>query len=80
MTIFDRFGLRDRVAVVTGGGGQLGFEFCKTLAEAGGAVVVADLNVELARKTAKHLTDNGYSAFAYPLDVTCREFEPGTGR
>ena len=73
MTIFDRFGLRDRVAVVTGGGGLLGFEFCKTLAEAGGAVVVADLNVELARKTANHLTDNGYSAFAYPLDVTCRD-------
>jgi 2-deoxy-D-gluconate 3-dehydrogenase len=71
--IIDQFGLRNRVAVVTGGGGQLGFEFCKTLAEAGGAVVVADINVELARKTATHLTDNGYSAFAYPLDVTCQE-------
>src|SRR5262245_44182629 len=73
MIIFDRFGLRDRVALVTGGGGQLGFEFCKTLAEAGAAVVVADLSVELARKTAVHLTDNGYPALAYPLDVTCRD-------
>jgi len=73
MTIFDQFDLRDRVAVVTGGGGQLGFEFCKTLAEAGASTVVADLNLELASKAAKHFIDNGYSAFAYPLDVTCRD-------
>ena len=34
MTILDKFNLKDRVAIVTGGGGQLGFESCKTLAEA----------------------------------------------
>jgi NAD(P)-dependent dehydrogenase (short-subunit alcohol dehydrogenase family) len=70
MTILDRFSLKGRVAVVTGGGGQLGSEFSKTLAEAGGTVAVADLNTESALKTTKHLTDNGHSAFAYPLDVT----------
>ncbi len=70
MTIFDKFNLKDQVAVVTGGGGQLGFEFCKTLAEAGAAVVAADLNMELASKTASRLVDSGYSAMAFPLDVT----------
>lgn len=70
MTIFDKFNLKDRVAVVTGGGGQLGFEFCKTLAEAGAAVVAADLNMELATKTATRLKDSGYEAMAFPLDVT----------
>ena len=70
MTILDKFNLKDRVAVVTGGGGQLGFEFCKTLAEAGAAVVSADLNLELAMSTATRLTDSGYSAIARPLDVT----------
>ncbi len=70
MTILDKFNLKGCVAVVTGGGGQLGFEFSKTLAEAGAAVVAADLNMELASKTAKHLTDKAYSAFAFPLDVT----------
>lgn len=70
MTILDKFNLKDRVAVVTGGGGQLGFEFCKTLAEAGAAVVSADLNLELAMSTATRLTDSGYSAIALPLDVT----------
>ena len=42
--IFDKFNLKGRVAVVTGGGGLLGTEFCRTLAEAGAAVVVVDLN------------------------------------
>ena len=70
MTILDKFNLRDRVAVVTGGGGQLGFEFSKTLAEAGAAVVAADLNIDLANKTVKSLNDIGYSSFAFPLDVT----------
>ena len=73
MTILDKFNIKDRVAVVTGGGGQLGFEFCKTLAEAGAAVVSADLNLELAMSTATRLTDSGYSAIACPLDVTCLE-------
>ena len=70
MTILNKFNIKDRVAVVTGGGGQLGFEFCKTLAEAGAAVVSADLNLELAMSTATRLTDSGYSAIARPLDVT----------
>jgi 2-deoxy-D-gluconate 3-dehydrogenase len=70
MTIFDKFSLKGRVAVVTGGGGQLGFEFCKTLAEAGAAVVAADLNMELAEKTASRLKEAGYAASAFPLDVT----------
>ena len=70
MTVLDKFNLNDRVAIVTGGGGQLGFEFCKALAEAGAAVVAADLNMELASKTASRLTDSGYSALAFHLDVT----------
>src|SRR6266508_687875 len=70
MPILDQFNLKDRVAIVTGGGGLLGVEFCKTLAEAGAAVVAADLNLELASKTATCLTDSGYPSFAFPLDVT----------
>lgn len=33
--IQDKFDLTDRVAIVTGGAGLLGIEFCRTLAEAG---------------------------------------------
>lgn len=70
MNIFDKFSLKDRVAVVTGGGGQLGFEFCKTLAEAGAVVVTADLNMAQAVQTADRLSTDGYPVSAFPLDVT----------
>ena len=70
MTIFDKFSLKDRVAVVTGGGGQLGSEFCKTLAEAGASVVVADLLLDHAVRSNKVLADAGYASFPIQLDIT----------
>ncbi len=69
MSIQAKFDLSDRVAVVTGGAGLLGVEFCRTLAEAGAAVVVADLNLEAAEKTAGSLERGGYRASAFGLDV-----------
>jgi NAD(P)-dependent dehydrogenase (short-subunit alcohol dehydrogenase family) len=70
MSILDRFRLDGRVAVVTGGAGLLGAEFCRTLAEAGAAVVVADIHEEAAEAVARQLNQNGASSFAFPLDVT----------
>ena len=70
MTIFDKFNLKDRVAIVTGGGGQLGTEFCKTLAEAGASVVVADLLLDHAERSNKILADAGYPSFPSQLDIT----------
>jgi NAD(P)-dependent dehydrogenase (short-subunit alcohol dehydrogenase family) len=68
--IFEKFDLTDRVAIVTGGSGLLGKEFCKTLAEAGAAVVVADINEEGATATAESLKKNGHSALGVCADVT----------
>ncbi len=70
MSILDRFRLDGRVAVVTGGAGLLGAEFCRTLAEAGASVVVADVHYEAAERVADQLRAHGASAFAFPLDVT----------
>jgi 2-deoxy-D-gluconate 3-dehydrogenase len=70
MTILDKFNLSKRVAVVTGGAGLLGAEFCKTLAEAGAAVVVVDLNEAAAAKTADALTAAGYKALSVATDIT----------
>ena len=70
MTIQEKFDLKGRVAVVTGGAGQLGTEFCKTLAEAGAAVVVVDLNASATKTTADTLTNGGYQALAAPTDIT----------
>ena len=70
MTIQEKFDLKGRVAVVTGGGGQLGAEFCKTLAEAGASVVVVDLNVSASQAAADSLTGSGYKALAIPTNIT----------
>ncbi len=70
MTIQEKFDLTDRVAVVTGGVGLLGREFCWTLAEAGAAVAVVDLNGEATNKVAEELTHDGYRAMGIATDIT----------
>lgn len=70
MTILDKFNLKDRVAVVTGGVGLLGAEFCRTLAEAGAAVAVVDLNSDAANKVADALVKSGYKAKGIATDIT----------
>lgn len=70
MKIQEKFDLTGRVAVVTGGVGLLGAEFCKTLAEAGAAVAVVDLNGAAAEKVAAALVADGYRAKAVPTDIT----------
>lgn len=49
------FDLSGRVALVTGGAGLLGHQFCQTLVEAGASVLVADLNEVAAEELATQL-------------------------
>jgi len=70
MSIQQKFELTGRVAIVTGGVGLLGAEFCRTLAEAGAAVVVVDLNGSASQAVADSLTKSGYKALAIPTDIT----------
>ncbi|MBL8100381.1 MAG: SDR family oxidoreductase [Anaerolineales bacterium] len=70
MTIFEKFSLKDKVAVVTGGVGLIGAEFCKTLSEAGASVAVVDLNASLIQATVDTLTKNGYNALGIATDIT----------
>lgn len=69
-TIMDQFKMDGYAAVVTGGAGLLGAEFCRTLAEAGAGVVVADLNGEAAETVAAKLRAAGYKAISTAVDVT----------
>jgi 2-deoxy-D-gluconate 3-dehydrogenase len=70
MTIQEKFDLSGRVAIVTGGVGLLGTEFCKTLAEAGASIAVVDLNSASASGMADTLTKSGYNAQAFAADIT----------
>lgn len=64
------FDLTGRVAIVTGGAGLLGVEFCRTLASAGAAVIVADLDGEAALQHAVSIQQQGSQAMGLCLDVT----------
>lgn len=57
------------MALVTGGAGLLGAEFCRTLAQAGASVVVADLDGEKANQLARDMQAASLSALAVAVDV-----------
>jgi 2-deoxy-D-gluconate 3-dehydrogenase len=67
--IIQKFDLTGRVAVVTGGAGLLGAEFCRTLAVAGAAVNIADINIEAAESLAERLRQDGCKALALQTNV-----------
>lgn len=69
-TLLDKFTLNEQVAVVTGGAGLLGSQFCQTLAMAGARVICADANLSAAEALAVRLTSQGMSVFPYQVDVT----------
>jgi NAD(P)-dependent dehydrogenase (short-subunit alcohol dehydrogenase family) len=66
--------LRDKVALVTGAGGQTGYgrNIAKTLAAEGCHIVAADINLEGAKNTAVEVESLGRQALAIKVDVTQR--------
>ena len=63
------FGLQDKIAVVTGGGGVLCGAMSKGLAKAGAKVMVLDLLEAAAQKVAEEIRKDGGQAFAFQADA-----------
>jgi NAD(P)-dependent dehydrogenase (short-subunit alcohol dehydrogenase family) len=64
----ERF-LNGRTALVTGGARGLGAALCGALADAGAAVVVADLRADAGERVTRALTERGCTASFRRLDV-----------
>lgn len=67
--------LKDKVALVTGAGSQIGYgrAICLTLAEEGCHIISADIDLDGAKKTAAQVEKLGRKAIAVKVDVTNRK-------
>jgi NAD(P)-dependent dehydrogenase (short-subunit alcohol dehydrogenase family) len=67
--------LKDRVAMITGAGSQIGFGKATaiTLAKEGCHVLVIDINLKGAEQTADEVIAMGRQALAYKVDVTSHQ-------
>ena len=66
------FNLKDRVIIVAGGAGQIGFSFCRILADAGATVIIGDLDVEMGQSKVADIAEPAIkkSLFVRKLDVS----------
>lgn len=62
--------LKDKVALVTGGGRGIGKAIALCFAKAGADIAVADVNIEEAENTAREIESTGRKALALAVDVT----------
>ena len=63
------FDLSDKVAIVTGGAGDIGSVYAEALCSTGASVVIADLNLEASTAVADTLTAEGFRAAGLQVDV-----------
>ena len=65
--------LKGKAAIVTGAAGGIGRAYARGLAEAGAAVVLADVRGDAAAEQAAALAADGYDAIGIQVDVTSEE-------
>ena len=65
--------LKDKVAIITGGGSGIGRETCRLFAREGAKTIVADLIIDEATKVADELKAQGHQALAMKIDITSLE-------
>lgn len=73
MGILDKFSLKDKIIVVTGGTGILGASFVKAIAEAGAKVVVLGQNTARAEERVQMAKSIGAEAVSFQVNVLNEE-------
>jgi len=73
MGILEKFSLKGKVALVTGGAGLYGSCIVEGLTEAGATVFLASRSIDNCRKVAKELQSRGYNVIGAELDQTDTE-------
>ena len=74
MNIMDKFCLKGRKAIVTGGAQGIGFNYASAVAAAGADVAIADINGEKAREAAEQIAREYHvKAMGIQADVTSPE-------
>ena len=66
----EKYNLKGRTAVVTGGGQAIGLACVEALAEAGARVVIADYNAKVAEEGRDAMKQKGYQCEVAVVDVT----------
>lgn len=69
MHILEKFSLREKVVVITGGTGVLGKSFVRAVAEAGAKVCIIGRNEEKARERVQMVEQSGGQAIAIVADI-----------
>ena len=73
MKVLNKFSLKGKVGVVTGGSGLYGKCIVEGLCEAEAKVIIASRNLDNCKKTASFCNKKGYEAYAYTLDLSSHE-------
>ena len=73
MNYLDKFSLKSKVCLVTGGAGGIGEEICKALLDAGAKVILADIDEKKTYKLTKKLSSKHKNIYSYKLDATSLE-------
>ena len=63
-------GLRDKVVVITGGGGALGSAFARGFADAGAALAILDFNLDKIKAAVARFAAEKVKAVAVAADVS----------
>ena len=67
----DRFNLSNKVIIVTGACGLLGFEYCKAISEYGGIPILIDIDLDKIKEKVQSLkTSYNSQAYGYKVDIT----------